>query len=210
MAAVLDVLTLVEGKAALNLAGTSQYDGEIPVWITATSLALDAKVGPIVKRTVTDEFHDGRGSYFYTRLYPVLTFTTVTEYNGTTATVLSVETNASKPSPGYLAEQYEPNPALLSGRIRRRGSGFDAWFPEGSGNIVVTYVAGRFEDTAAVDERFKSAARLTLQNLWNSQRPNLGDVGEFEVPQSNWPRFAIPNAVRQMLANEWQDAPRAL
>lgn len=208
--ATLDVLTLAEGKAALNLAGTSQYDGEIPAWITASSLALDAKVGPIVKRTVTDEVHDGYGGHFYTRLYPVLTYTTVTEYNGTTATVLTVETNASKPASAYLAEQYGPNPALLSGLIRRRGSGSDAWFPEGIGNVVVTYEAGRFADTAAVDERFKSAARLTLQNLWNSQRPNLGDVGEFEVPQSNWPRFAIPNAVRQMLANEWQDAPRAI
>lgn len=206
----LDVLTLGEGKAALNLSGTTQHDAELPGWITATSLLLDSKAGPIVKRDVADEIHDGSCGHIYTYLYPVAEYTTVTEYNNTTATVLTVETNASKPSAAYMAERYSPNPQLFSGLLRRRGSGNDAYFASGAGNVVVTYVAGRFDDTASVDERFKSAARLTLQNLWNSQRPNLADVGEFEVPQSNWPRFSVPNAVRQMLANEWQEAPEAI
>lgn len=205
--ATLDVLTLSEAKAALNLTGTTQYDEELPAWITGVSLALDSKVGPIVKRTITDEVHDGSDGHIYTNLYPVVSITSVKEYNNVTETVLTAETNVTKPASGYFAERYQNNPSLYSGLIRRSASGIAERYPLGSGNVVVTYVAGRFDDTVSVDERFKTAARLMLQNLWNSQRPSLGNVDEFEIPQQNWPRFAVPNAVREMLADEWQAAP---
>jgi hypothetical protein len=205
--ATLDWLSSAEAKAALNLAGVTTYDDEITPWNTAASLLLDSYVGPAVVRTVTDEAHDGNYPSIRTRLYPVKSITTLTEYVSTTGTVLTVETNASKPASGYLAERYDPAPTLYSGRLFRRSSGSPTCFPCGTGNIVITYEAGRFTNTAAVDERFKSAARLTLQNLWNSQRPNLAQIGEFEIPQSNWPRFAVPNAVREMLADVWQKSP---
>lgn len=207
MADVVDVLTLAEGKATLKLSGTAQYDSQLPAWITAVSRMLDHKVGPIVRRTVTEELHDGGDGYLRTRLWPIAAITTITEYASTTGTVLTAETNLAKPDAGYLAERYDRDPTLFSGLIRRRAGGSRSRFAGGSSNIVVTYSAGRFVDTATVDERFKSAARLTLQNLWNSQRPNLAEVGEFEIPQSNWPRFAVPNAVKEMLADEWQDGP---
>lgn len=203
--ATLDWLTLVEAKAAINLSGSTQYDAELPAWITATSLILDRKVGPAVRRTITDELHDGSRWPLRTRLYPVASFTSVTEYSGTSATVLTVETNVAKPGSAYLTEPYRTEPTLFSGLLQRRAGGSGSLFAPGSRNIVVTYVAGRFADTASVDERFKGAARLTLQNLWNSQRPNLANVGEFEIPQSNWPRFAVPRAVQEMLADEWQE-----
>lgn len=204
MADDLDVLTFGEGKAALNLAGSSQYDAELPAWITAVSRLLDSKVGPVVVRTVTDEVHSGGlVTSIRTRLYPVKEYTAVVEYSDTTATVLTVETNVAKPDSAYLAERYDLDPSLYSGVIRRRTAGAELRFAGGSSNIVITYEAGRFDSTANVDERFKAAAKLTLQNLWNSQRPNLANVGEFEIPQSNWPRFSVPNAVREMLADEW-------
>lgn len=212
--ATLDVLTLAEGKQAVNLTGVSTSDAELALWITTVSLLLDRHVGPIVVRTVTNEMHDGGGSplfslYGFTgviflRRFPVTSFTTITEYSGTTATVLTAETNLSKPSASYLAQRYGPDPALYSGRLERRASGSCVPFPAGTGNVVVTYEAGRFSNTGTVDERFKAAARLTLASLWNSQRPNLAQVGEFEVPMSNWPKFAVPNAVQEMLRDEWQ------
>lgn len=202
--ATLDWLTLAEAKAALNLSGVTTSDAEIAPWVTTTSVLLDHKVGPVVIRTITDERHDGAVWPLRTRLYPVTSFTSVTEYLVTTATVLTAETNASKPAAAYLAESYYTDATLYSGRIWRRGSGSNVAFATGALNVVVTYIAGRFAATASVDERFKSAARLTLQNLWNSQRPNLAQVGEFEIPQSNWPKFSVPNAVREMLADEWQ------
>lgn len=202
--ATLDILSLPEAKAALNLTGVTVHDAEIAPWVTATSLLLDRKIGPVVRRTITDEVLDGGRNFARTRLYPVTSFTTVTEYSGLTATVLTVETNLSHPASAYRPERYSSDPTLYSGRIYRRATGSSTWYPTGSGNVVVTYVAGRYADTATVDERFKAAARLTLQNLWNSQRPNLAQVGEFEIPQSNWPKFSVPNAVREMLADEWQ------
>jgi hypothetical protein len=202
-AAALDWLTLAEAKAALNLSGATTHDAEIAPWVTATSLLLDHKVGPAVRRTITDETHDGGQGTIWARLYPVTSYTTIIEYAGLTATALTVENNLAQPAAAYRAEPYAPDPTLFSGRLDRRASGGDTYYPAGAANIIITYVAGRYADTASVDERFKAAARLTLQNLWNSQRPNLALVGEFEVPQSNWPRFAVPNAVREMLADEW-------
>lgn len=205
--ATLDWLTLEEAKAGLNLSGVTTYNAELPAWITAVSLLLDSKVGPAVVRTITDEVHDGGAGVIRTRLWPVVSYTTVTEYTGLTPRVLTVETNLAHPAAGYRADRYGAEPSLFSGRIVRRSSGYGSVFASGSGNVVVTYVAGRFADTASVSERFKAAAKLTLQNLWNSQRPNLAVVGEFEIPQQNWPRFAVPNAVREMLADVWQEGP---
>lgn len=201
--ATLDVLSLPEAKAALNLNGTTQYDAELPGWITAASLTLERYVGPIVRRDVT-ELVDGGAGDLWTRYRPVTSFTTVTEYVDTTGTVLTRETNVLKPDSSYFAEPYGPDPTLFSGRLRRRSAGSDQWFESGRRNVEIVYVAGRYATTSAVDERFKLAAKLILANLWNSQRPNLAQTGEFEIPQSNFPRFAIPHAVREIMGDEWQ------
>jgi hypothetical protein len=208
VADTLDVLTLDEAKAAANVAGVTAYDLELPAWITAVSRRLDDAVGPIVRRTITSDLQDGgEGHEVRTAKYPVTSFNAVTEYQDTTATVLTRETNALKPSDAYLAEAYDPDPTLFSGRLRRRSGGSDSYYPQGRRNVEITYVAGRYATTASVDELFKLAARLTLLNLWNSQRPNTASVEEFDVPQSNFPRFAIPNAVRELLKAHWQEGP---
>jgi hypothetical protein len=200
----LDVLTLDEAKAALNLGGSTRYDAELPAWITAVSGLLDSRVGPVVQRDIEDEAHDGSYGVIWVDHWPVAEFTEVTEYAYTTATILTAETNITKPDAGYFAERYAPDPTLYSGRLWRRAGGSASYFAVGSGNVVVSYTAGRYADTEAVGERFKTAARLMLQNLWASQRPNLGEVGEFEAPQSLFPRFSIPNAAKELLAGEWQ------
>lgn len=201
-----DVLTLAEAKAAINVTGVTTYDSELPAWITGVSELLDRHVGPIVQRAVTDEAHDGASGVIRTRLYPVAAWTSVTEYSGGVATVLTAETNLLQPASSYLAGRYGPDPTLYSGVLWRREAGYAATYATGVGNVVVSYIAGRYANTAAVTELFKRAAALTLQNIWNAQRPSLAQVGDFEIPQSNWPRFAIPNAVQEMLASEWQGA----
>lgn len=201
----LDVLTLDEAKEALNVGGTTRYDAKLPAWITAVSGLLDKRAGPVVRRAVTDEPHDGSPTgAIWVNLWPVTSWTTVTEYSSTTATVLTLETNVLKPDHAFVAERYSQDPTLYSGRLRRRAAGVNWLFPSGYGNVVISYVAGRYLNTATVDERFKAAAKLMLENLWNSQRPNVAEVGEFEVPMGNWPRFAIPNAAKELLAGEWQ------
>lgn len=207
MADTLDVLTLTEAKLAVNQSASTTYDTELASWITGVSRRLDRGVGPIVQRTITSELHDGGGCEFELNYWPATSVTTVTEYAGTNANVLTRETNSLKPSAGYLLEAYEPDPTLFGPIVRRRASNADYFFAWGRQNVAITYVAGRAAATATVDEIYKRAASLMLQNLWNSQRPNVGQVGEFEIPQGNWPRFTVPNAVRELLRDEWQDLP---
>lgn len=203
--ATLDVLSFAEAKAALNISATTAHDTELPGWITAVSMRLDKLIGPVVRRTVTAEKHDGGSHRIFLRHHPSTSITSVTEYAGTVATSLSAETNTSKPADAYLVDDYEPDASLLSSIVRRRSGDVDATFAVGRKNIEVTYVPGRAADTASCDERAKKAAALMLINLWRSQQDSSGQVGEFDVPQSIFPTFAVPRAVRQMYDGEIQD-----
>ena len=208
MADALDLLTLAEAKTAVNQSGVTTYDVELAAWVTGVSRRLDKAVGPVVQRTVTAELQDGGREHVFTNLYPVTSFTTVKEYVDTTSTTLTRETNATKPDSAYLIEPYAADPTLFSGKVRRRGGGSDVCFAVGARNVELTYVAGRSASTSAVDELFKTAARLFIQHLWNANRPSTGSVGEFEIPQANWPRFAVPNAVKELLTDFWQSDAR--
>lgn len=205
MAQTLDVLTLAEGKAAAKLSGTVVYDATLlPAWITGISLRLDKLVGPIVQRTVTAEKHSGGRKRIFLHHHPITSISSVVEYSGTVGLTLAEETNATKPD-GYIVEDYSANPTYLSNIVRRRIGGWDAVFAAGRRNVETSYVAGRFATTAAVDERFKRAASLTLINLWRSHQESTGQVGEFDVPFANFPTFAIPKAVRELFPGEIQD-----
>lgn len=205
--ATLDVISLTEAKAALNLTGTTAHDAELPGWITAVSVRLDKLIGPVVRRTVTAEQHDGGDPFILLGLHPNTSITSVTEYYGTEATALAAETNVSKPENAYLTEAYQPDRALFGSIVRRRSLNSDAYFVAGRRNIEVTYVAGRFADTTSVDERAKKAASLTLINSWRSQQDSTGTVGEFDVPQNSFPRVVVPQAARDMYPREIQDMP---
>lgn len=174
-----DVLTMVEAKRTLNLDMTSNtYDEWVAVIVTAVSQQLDEMCGPIVVRTVTNEAHSGGGATVYLNERPVSSVTTVTEYDGTAATALTAETNATKTASNYFVE-------LTEGLIRRRSSGSDTVFPAGRGNVLVTYEAGRSATTAGVDPKFKQAAAMMLRNLWISEAASgsesVGAFTEFPV-----------------------------
>ncbi|SDZ55188.1 hypothetical protein SAMN05216215_10977 [Saccharopolyspora shandongensis] len=207
--ATLDVLTLDDAKAALNVNATNVDDVELASWVTAVSQRLDKLVGPVVKRAITDETHDGGHHEVFLEHYPVRSITAMTEYDGITAVALAAETNASRPADGYLPDRYRPDRALLSSRIRRRRAGADAMFAAGRSNVVVSYEAGRFDSTETVGDRYKAAARFLLINLWRSQEDSVGQSAEFDVPMLSFPAFAIPRVVREMLAGEVQE-PRVM
>lgn len=212
--ATLDVLALAEAKDGLNEEASVGLDNELPGWITAVSQRLDKLVGPIVRRTVTSEKHNGGEPVIHLRLWPVYSITTVTEYENAAATILTAETNLSQPADAYIVDSYEPALTLadgtqldlLSRSVYRRSSGSDTRFPAGRRNVDVAYVPGRFVNTASVDERYKKAAILCLQNIWQSQRIGTARMGEFDVPVSTFPRFAIPNAVKELFPGEIQEA----
>ncbi|MCP3805377.1 hypothetical protein NLX83_39535 [Allokutzneria sp. A3M-2-11 16] len=203
--ATLDVLTLSEAKLALNLTGTGAHDVELAGFITASSLRLDELVGPVVRRQISAETHDGGAGQVFVRFFPVSLVASVTEYSGTTATVLTAETPGTQPADAYLTEPYSADVTLKGPALHRRSSGADARFPVGRGNVVITYTAGRAVDTAAVDQRFKLAASLILINLWRSQQDSSGGMGEFDIPNQIFPRFAVPNAVRELMHGEVQE-----
>ena len=209
--AATDVLSISEAATAVGGRG-GRWDDVLPALVTATSRRLDELVGPVVQRTVANELLDGGGYVVQTRLYPITSITSITEYRDTTGTALSAESNASKPTNAYLVDLYGPDVAFLDGTIRRRTAGADAVFPDGRQNVDVTYVAGRYADTSSVAERFKEAARLILRNLIRGQQglaSTFGGAaaggGEVTDAQRIVPGFAVPNAVRELLRDELQD-----
>lgn len=201
--AVLDVLTVVESRLAVGKETTDTEDAvRLAQMTTSVSLSLDKGAGPVVRRDIVGELHDGGAAGLQLTRWPVTSITTVTELSGTTATVLARETFAA--AGGYLAEPYQPDPTLFNGRLLRRSARSDSAWACGRQNVEVSYVAGRYADTAAVDALFKEAASIWLQYLWRTQEPSTGEAGEFEVPAVAWPKFAVPNAVQQLLADVWQ------
>lgn len=201
MADTLDLLSLAEAKAALSIGSTdTRQNDNLTRAITAVTRRLDGLVGPIVQRTVTNERHNGGLVAIELRKSPATSITTLTEYDSAGgSTSLTEETESTKPADAWLGDRYDPDPDLYSGFLIRRTSGADAFFEPGRANVLVTYVAGRYANTAAVDERFKEAAAITLRNMWRSYQESVGQFNEYEVPQQNFPTFAVPKAAMELL-----------
>ncbi|MCA1572419.1 MAG: hypothetical protein LC798_19385 [Chloroflexi bacterium] len=202
MADTLDVLTLDEAKRALNIpAADTTFDVEVASYVTAVSRRLDDLTGPIVVRTITNEPHDGGGTYVFPNHTPVLSVTTVTEWLSGTSQVLTAETTAASTTTDYFLAGVGTHGAHL----RRRSSWSDMVFPWGAGNVVLTYVAGRYATTAAVDPKFKQAAAKMLSLMWRGDQ-GAGSV-TFGAPTDEGGTllgfgFAIPNFVAELLAEE--------
>jgi hypothetical protein len=177
----LDILTPAEAKGSFNALGSdwdSAWDTELEQIITAASRFVDSVYGPVVKRTITGERHDSAADLVALKYRPVLSVTTVTEYQGGAPTVLTAETEAA--AGGYRVD-------LATGRVYRRSSW--AGYPFGYQSVVVTYVAGRANDTVSVDPKFKIAAKLAVVHLWQ----HFGAGGGAAVSGGEGPAFgAVP------------------
>lgn len=155
------IVSLGEAYQAINNPAAEGHDDELRRWIGAVTERVDQECGPVVQRTIENELHNGGNRRIFLDMSPAASITTLTEYVSTTPTVLTVETNASKPAAGYLLE-------TVGGVswVWRRSSGTDGCFPAGRRNIDVTYVAGRYADTASVAPHFKMAVESILRRLW--------------------------------------------
>lgn len=192
-----DLLTAAEARRFVGLGTADATRGTLLAqYVTAASRTLAKACGTIIYGTVTGELQSGGRGYVYVDEHPVAQVVQVVEYDSTTAATLTAETNATKPNDSYLAD-------LTSGKILRRSGGAAALFPTGMDNVYVTYVAGRFASTATVDDRWKTACGLLLKNAWRSQEYGVGTVDEFDVPQASFPRFMVPNSVKELLGDEW-------
>jgi hypothetical protein len=201
VADALDLLTLDEAKRALNipLADTT-FDTEVASYVTAVSQRLDDLCGPVVKRTITDEVHDGGYEYIFPNHTPVLSVTSVAQYSSGTATTLTAETVGTSTTANYLLIGGGTHESV----IRRRSTWSDTSFPAGRSNVVITYVAGRFNDTGSVTPKFKQGAAKMLSLLWKGDQ-GAGTVtfgAPTELDGIGVVGFAVPRAVTDLLAYE--------
>jgi hypothetical protein len=193
----LDVITLDEAKRALNIdLANTDHDLELAGYITGVSQAMDELFGPIVQRSVVD-VHSGGRPRLALRRPPVASIDTVVERVGGAELTLTAENYAGTTTNDY---QFDPDTGILE----RRGSGRPAYFAAGSRNVVVTYVAGRFTNTATVDQRFKQGASIMLSHLWRPEQGMSTAGGPFAADSAGRGplTFAVPNAVVQLLNDE--------
>lgn len=199
MSEATDILSLEEARDALNTTA-SNLDPKIAVAVSAISQRIDALVGPVVIRTVTNEVHDGGKILLRLRQGPVSTVTTVTEYESGAANALTAETVSSLAPNAFLFDDRDPrNPVIF-----RRESGGDSVFASGRRNVLVTYEAGRFATTAAVEQKYKEAARAALRRLWKREQAAWARSPAFEGDQGVPSGFfrAIDPAIAEFLPDE--------
>src|SRR4051812_47880552 len=104
-----DLLSLAEGKSALNIT-TAAQDAELPGYITAVSQRIDDLCGPVVIRTYTDEQYPGGMGCIVLRHAPAsdtaaTTVSAVKEYSSGTLTTLVAETLTASTSADYYFNQ---------------------------------------------------------------------------------------------------------
>lgn len=195
MADTLDLITLAEAQDAIGRAGDTLSAADttrLETFVTAVSRQFDHLCGPVVVRTLTSESHDGGTHMIVCDRIPISSVTAVAEYEYTTATALTAESNTTKAATNYQVD-------LDTGFIRRRSSGSDSTFPSGRQNVLVTYVAGRYATTATVDARFKEAAKIVVRHLFSGEHGTGSDLyGEPLLPAG----FAIPNRALELVAQD--------
>lgn len=198
MADTLDILTLDEAKAYLSGLSGSSRDAQVAALVTAISRRIDALCGPVVQRTVSAEVHAGGCSTIRLNLTPVSSVTTVSEYAGSTPTTITAETTPGLAGSGYLLVDGTTHGA----RLIRRSGGYDTWWTAGRSNVLVTYVAGRYANTSAVDGQFKVAAGRFLQRAWRSAEGSGSETYGASDAFVQSPTMTAPKEVRDLLADQ--------
>lgn len=173
-----EVLTIEDARAVCNLE-TDEQDAELEVYIAATTEAIEADIGPVGRRTITETVYPSSGVLLL-RQTPVLSLTSVTPYLSAALTVgsLTFDANSGIVYPGVY-------------------TGF--W----AGRYDVVYVAGRAQVSASVN----LAARKTLKHLWSpdqygaSALPRAGFGGEEDLASQAF-SFVKSYGVQELLRAE--------
>jgi hypothetical protein len=180
-----DIITLQEAKDFLNIT-SSNYDTELPLFVSAASQMWVRRVGPVAGSVSYDEWYSGGRPTIVLRHTPVQSVTAVTEALNTslaytlTAEVLDGQTGGD--AYGYTIDKD-------LGLLVRRMNGIAANFAPGINNVRVTYVAG----FATTPEDIKIAVKVLTKRLWDSQRGGTtrpGQAPEAPAPMRLWPPMA--------------------
>jgi len=185
------VLPLQDAKDQLNIPQTvTTSDSELLSYIATIESSLRGMTGgPMVNRTITGERTEMMSyqTVIPVRQRPLVSVTSITSASGSAIDIssgLKLDANAGLIRRPLGLPFYGP---------------FFQWLPE----VYVTYVAGW---GTSVPAAFNSAARIILQNLWDTQhgpsvRPSMGGTEMTTVPGF---AFAIPNRAAELL-NGMQD-----
>jgi uncharacterized phiE125 gp8 family phage protein len=177
-------LPLSQVKSHLNIVESSVVDDdELRAYILAATGLIEGVVGPLSRRTVTAETHNGGRTTVLLKQAPIISITSCLE-NGSAlaATSYSVDNESG---------------------VLTRTSGYTAYTWGGDvdfanfNNISVTYVAGR----SIIPADLAHAVLELVRHLWTTQRGSIRRSGTDDyVPGSG---FSMPNRVREML-NRYQ------
>ena len=160
-------------KAHLNLTGTTN-DDELRSMLNAATAAIEARVGPLTRRPVT-EVHNGGVSGILLRQPPALSITSVTENGSTVA------------GSGYTLS---PGGGVVT---RVNGYSRSVW-TDGFNNVSITYTAGR----TSIPADIRQAVLELVRHLWTTQRGQQGNrrQDEFIAGQG----YSMPNRVLELIA----------
>jgi len=187
------VLPLADAKDALNIPQTTtSSDSEIAAYVATIRSCLERYTGgPLVNTTITNERTEMQAgqTVIPVRQRPLVSVTSITAASGGAIDIsagLDLDVNA--------------------GLIRRKlglpfYGPFFSWLPQ----VNVTYVAGW---GVSVPATFGTAARIILQNLWNTQRGPAPQplMGEEMVTLPGF-GFAIPNQAAELLNGSLNGIP---
>jgi hypothetical protein len=192
------VLPLADGKDALNIPqATTSNDAEIQGYIAAIESSIERFTGgPVVNRTITSErteMNSGQ-TIIQVRQRPLVSVTSIlAEASGAAIDIsggVDLDVNA--------------------GIIRRKFSGWPFILPTFVQQpvVLVTYVAGW---GTSVPAAFATAARIILQNLWETQhgpsaRPSMGGMSSEMVTLPGF-GFAVPNQAAELLNGSQNGMP---
>lgn len=190
--AAIDIVTFDEAQRILGT-DAGQWDAvdtaEATDIVTAVSARLDQIIGATMARTVVAEL-DGGVRHLRLPMWPILTVTSVIEWDGTTQRTLTAENRAAPAADNYLLR------SAKWGVLTRRRTGSSGYWACGDANVIVTYQAGRTSADRDL-QRIKRAAAICVRHVWEQER-TIGSTGVGETPPRS---FSIPKRALELVAD---------
>lgn len=181
------IVTLDELKRVMRKSGTSE-DDELGLYLNAATNTITQLCLPLQQFSVIDTFDgDGYGTVLVLGLFPVQTVTSVLVYDFAGVSSPIVEAGgASGLAAGYRVDK-------IAGVVRLVGAG--PW-PDGYGNVVVTYTVG---PVVAPDDVIAAVIDLA-QHFWRYRIiPSSSGQANQSDPQGYQPSIDIPQSVVGLL-----------
>lgn len=199
---VVDLLSHDEGLEAIQNIQcdlTVDQDAVFRQMVTAVTVLIEQRTGPVVQRSTTDTF-DGTGGYKgYAGWGGRVTLPLKSRPLSITTVVESGTTLAST--------DYVLDPDV--GFLYRRSGEFDTTWAWGRRNIVVTYMRGRVNDsgvaittTLLVPPTFKIATGITLRHLWSGQKGMSSGTFGGDMGYAGPAPWALPKQAIDILRGE--------